>query len=97
MLSFIKYFFYFFDYNIKKIIFHNRKIFINKNSNRNIVLFDYSDNKQCHIPYSYAANILSSKYNARLTLFKVDIALSFFKNFIFNFFFFFFNLPFFYL
>jgi hypothetical protein len=97
MLSFVKYFFYFFDFNIKKIIFHNRKLFINKNSNRNIVLFDFSENKQCHIPYSYAANILCSKYNARLTLFKADIALNSFKNIIFQFLFFFFNLSFFYL
>jgi hypothetical protein len=94
MLSLIKYFFYFFDCNIKKIIFHNRKLFINKNSNRNIVLFDFSENKQCHIPYSYTANILSSKYNARLTLFKTDIALSSFKNIIFHFLFFFSIFPF---
>jgi len=89
ILSFVRNFFYFFDENVKKIIVHNQKKFIINNESKNLVLVDYTENKQCFLPYSYVLNALCLKHNAKLVTFKVDIALSFIKNLAHHFFFFF--------
>jgi hypothetical protein len=94
MINVIKFFFCNFNINVQNLILFNKKNFNHKNFDKNIILFDYSEVKQNHIPYSYLANVLSSKYNARLVLFKADIALNFFKIIIFQLFFFFSAFPF---
>jgi hypothetical protein len=94
ILSFVRNFFYFFDENVKKIIVHNQKKFIINNESKNLVLVDYTENKQCFLPYSYVLNALCLKHNAKLVTFKVDIALSFIKNLAHHFFFFFSIFPF---
>jgi hypothetical protein len=93
--NFIKFFFFKYNRHVKKLIIFNKKNLNYKNEKvKNLVLVDYTFSVQQHVPYSYLSYILSKKYNAKLLLFKADVALSFLKNFFFKFCFYFSIYPF---
>jgi hypothetical protein len=93
--NFIKFFFFKYNRHIKKLIIFNKKNLNYKTEKvKNLVLVDYTFSVQQHVPYSYLSYILSKKYNAKLLLFKADVALSFLKNFFFKFCFYFSIYPF---
>ena len=86
MNNFIKFFFFKYNNHLKKLIIFNKKNLNYKTQKaKNLVLVDYTYTVQQHVPYSYLSYVLSKKYNAKLLLFKADIAISFLKNIYFQF------------